>query len=252
MGGVAGGGEGAEEADGGAVKGGVFAANGGIGEVFAVFGGGFEGFDDFGLGPCVALAHVGGIEFGGFEGLVVGAEMADGGGVKAGVFLLQSAAVERFVALRAGFEFHDNGVAVPLAVAGDVVGVEAGGLEGAVPAAEEAGLEGGESGLAEFVAALGNGGPVEVLALALGVFYEFDDGLLGPTRSADNFGVIDAGFFDGFAIGAEMVCGCREQGLHRSAEGVVRQILFGLVELLEFLEDAIFVPNHDAPRLRFA
>ncbi len=67
--------------------------------------------------------------------------MAHRGGVQAGVVALDGAGIERLVFAETGAQFVDDGVAVPLAVAADLVGVEAGGVKGAVPFAEKAGLK---------------------------------------------------------------------------------------------------------------
>lgn len=135
----------------------------------------FEGGDDFGFGPGSAAADGIGVDFRGAQGGVVASEMSDGGGVQAGIVALDGAAVERLLIGCTRAKLVDNRVAVPLTIARDFIGIETGGMERAVPFAEQAGLERCEGGAAEIIAAPGDGGPVQIVALAFGILDEADD-----------------------------------------------------------------------------
>ena len=69
-------------------------------------------------------------------------------------------------------------------IAGDVIGVEAGGVQGALPLAEQPRLERRERGLAKLVAAMGDRAPVQVFAAPAGGLDQCDDPGPGPSRPA--------------------------------------------------------------------
>ena len=203
-------GEGAEDSHRGGVEGCVEAAEVAVGDLF--FGCALDRLDHLGFGPAAALAMMIWIQSSSEEGFVVTTEISQGGGVEAGIVFLQSAAAERFAILSAGSNFKHDGVAIPGAIAGDFVGVETGGVKGAIPFAEQPLLQTSERGAGKFIAPASDGSPMQVVASALGLFDENDDALLGPARSPGDVSVIDAGFFECFAVGAEMI---RRRGKER-------------------------------------
>ena len=138
-----GGGEVAEEAHCGAVECGMFFPEGGDRRFCGGFPAveGFQFFHDEVPGPTASLAMVGRLDLSGSQGGVVFSEVPYRGGVQAWVGLLDGAAVEGFLILGEAAQFEEDGMAVPSAVDGDVICIEAGGLEGFVPSAEEAGLQ---------------------------------------------------------------------------------------------------------------
>ena len=105
----------------------------------------------------------------------------------------------------AGAQLDEDGVLVPFAIHADIVGVEAGGGEGAGPTAKQPGLQRGEGGEAQLIAAARGGRPVEVFVLSARLLDQLDDHGLGPARPANDGVVIDAGLDDRIAVGAKMV-----------------------------------------------
>src|SRR5439155_13981827 len=239
-----GGGEGAEEADGGAVEGGIGAADGGVRQVLARALRGFEGADDVLLRPGSPAADLAGIDPRGAQRRIVAAEMPHGGGVQARVVLLNRPAVERLIVHGAAAQLEGDGVAIPSAVAADLIGIQPRGGEGAIPAAEEARLEAGERRLAQLVATTGHRRPVQVLALSPRLLDEADDVLLGPPRPAGDRGVIDVRRFDRGAVRTEMIRRRRNQRLLAFGQRVVGQVGPGTVQPSQLGLDARLVPNH--------
>ncbi len=113
-----------------------------------------------------------------------------------------------------------------------------------MPLSEKTGLESGEGGFAELIAALGDGGPVEIIAAAAGGFDQGDDFGAGPAGTAEDGGVVDAGLFDCAAIGIEMVCRRGDQGLFRAGPAVVGKVRARFVKTTDFPQDFCFIPNH--------
>ena len=99
-----------------------------------------------------------------------GVRVPHGRGVQAGVVALDGAAVERLVLLGPPAQLEDDRVLVPLAVAVDLVGVEARPVQRAVPASEQPRLQRRERRPAQLVPPLRHRRPVQVDVLALGLF----------------------------------------------------------------------------------
>ena len=85
--------------------------------------------DDGGLIPGSSLAITTGIKFRGFQSSGIAAEISDGGGVQAGIILLQPAAVQRLAVLGAKLELEDDRRLIPGAIHDDVIGIEAGSVK---------------------------------------------------------------------------------------------------------------------------
>src|SRR5438105_1776324 len=85
---------------------------------------GFERGDDFTACPRTPSPHDVRIDLGGAQGAVVTPKMPHRCRVQAGIVLLDRAAVERFIVNGAGAQLEGDGVAVPTAVAADVVRIE--------------------------------------------------------------------------------------------------------------------------------
>ncbi len=98
--------------------------------------------------------------------------------------------------------------------------------------------------MAELVAATGDGRPVKILAFALGLFDQSDDGLPGPAGTAKDGFIGDAGGLDSAAVGAEVIGGGRDKRLLLAGEGVVRKIGAATVQVAQFFDDTRFVPDH--------
>lgn len=178
------------------------------------------------------------------QGFVVRTEMADGGGVKPRVIALHRTAVQRLAGAGQGLQTGDDGLGVPVSIPADLIDVQSGRFEGGVPTAEKTGLESGERRPAQFVAAVGDGRPVQVFAAAAGLLDELDDALARPAWAADDFAVIDPRLLDGATVGAEVIGRGRNQRLQAAAHGVVGDVFAGAVQLAKLLKDADFVPDH--------
>src|SRR5580700_3072384 len=98
--------------------------------------GGLDLLDHLFFIPASPLAEFHWVELGGAKGGIESTEMTDGRGVKAGVVGLKGAAAYGLAVLGAAFEFKCDRIAIPMPIAGDVVGVESGGMQGALPFAE--------------------------------------------------------------------------------------------------------------------
>ena len=121
------------------------------------FAHGLERSDDRGLIPGSPLAMTIRIQFRGFEGSGIAAEISDRRGVQAGIILLQPAAVHRLVVLGAKLQFEDDRMFIPGAIHDDVVGIEAGSVECPTPASEQSRLDRRESRPRQLIAATGDG-----------------------------------------------------------------------------------------------
>src|SRR6478735_279187 len=100
-------------------------------------GKGFELLADFFLAPALPLSNLARIHLGCTQRIIIRAEVTDSSRVQARVFFLYRAAVQRLVLAEAAFQLEDDAVLPPLAILADVVGVQAGAMQGAIPTAEE-------------------------------------------------------------------------------------------------------------------
>ena len=122
-------------------------------------------------------------------------------------------------------------------------------MEGALPFAEQARLESGERGFAEFIATVRDRAPEQVFAATAGGFDQGDDPGPGPARPAQDARLIDPRQFDRPAVGAKMIRRRRHQGLHPRGQAVVGEIVALFVETAKFTEDFVFGPDHRKPRM---
>jgi len=151
--------------------------------------------------------------------------MAHGGGVKTGLVTLQRAAVELLVIAVTRTQLERDRLLVPLAITIDVVGVQPGGGQGAVPTPKQPRL------CSDANAALPTSSRRCVTAdqcksspHALGGLDQGNNRRLGPARPADDRIVPDPGFLDRLAIRAEMIRRRRHQRLLPAGQPVVRKI----------------------------
>src|SRR6266850_1651433 len=238
-----------EEAEGRAVEGGIFGAQVGVAQAAVVVVESSQLADDVRARPAAPLAQALGFETSRLEGIVIGAKMPHRRGVSAGVLALQGTAVERLFVGKSLLQLGDDGVAVPLAIAADLIGIEAGRVQGAVPASKQPGLKRGEGGPAQVVAAAADGRPVQIILLALGGFDQLDDQRLGPAGAAGDLRVVDASALHGFSVGAKVIARGRDQRLHFFGEAIVGKVLAFAVKVAESLENSFLIPNasHEAP-----
>ena len=120
--------------------------------------------------------------------------------VQARVLPLDHAAVDRLMIFEPLPQLEHDRFLVPLAIAIDVIGIQAGRGQCAIPASKEARLKRRECRLSQLIAPLGDRGPMQILPIALAVFNQLDDRALGPARPARDFTVVDARLLNRAAI----------------------------------------------------
>jgi len=239
-----------ENANGGAVKRRILTANGGEGKRAIFAGSALESGDHIGFGPAATHAMLSRIQSSGAQGGIVAVEISDGGGVKAGVVFLQSAAAERFAILSASAEFEDDRVAIPCAIASDIIRIETGGVQRAIPFPEQSRLQTRKGGAGQFIRSFCDRAPMQIVAFAFGLFDQRNDSQFRPARTLRNGGVIYSGFFEGFAIRAEMIRRRRKQGLLFSRKLRVRNPSIRAMKLAQLCDDFLLIPRHLASTMQ--
>ena len=144
-------------------------------------------------------------------GALVGSEISHGRRVQGGVLALNRAAVERFACLVTRPQLEKNGVAMPGSVDTDVVGIESGRVQRAIPRAKQTSLQRGKRSPRQFIASFGHGRPMQILAAPTRLFDQGNNALLGPSRPARNQAIIDPGAFQSMPVRCEVICRRRQK-----------------------------------------